>query len=191
MLRFYKIIFAALFFCQLIFISCKTKSQSSTNAIAVHSHEADSALYHFKHHFNDTLPSPKNYVNDYENLFTPPQEDSLNQLINLFEKLTSNQIAIVSFDSTMVSKQNFDELTLRLANAWGVGDKDKNNGILIGICAGYKKIRIQNGKGIEKILSNSTTQNIIDSSFIPYFKQADYFSGALNGVKTIMQKLTQ
>ena len=191
MIRFCKIIFDALFFCQIIFISCKTKSQSANKNIAPYTVEADSALYHFKHHFNDRLPAPQNYVSDYENLFTPQQEDSLNHLINLFEKQTTNQIALVSFDTTMVTKQNFEELTLRLANAWGIGDKDKQNGILIGICAGYKKIRIQNGKGIEKILSNQATKNIIDSSFIPYFKAANYFSGTLNGVKAIIQKLNQ
>ena len=138
---------------QLIFISCKIKSQSTNKNIAAPTNSPDSTLYYLKRYFNDTLPTPKNYVNDYENLFTSPQEDSLNQLINLFEKQTTVQIAIVSFDTAIVTKQNFDVLTLQLANAWGVGDRDKKNGILIGICAGYKKIRIQNGKGIEKILS--------------------------------------
>jgi uncharacterized protein len=191
MVPFCKIFFVVVFFYQAIFISCKTKSQSVNKNIATHRVEPDSALFHFKHYFNDTLPTPKKYVSDYENLFIPQQEDSLNHLINLFEKQSTNQIAIVSFDTAMVTKQNFDELTLRLANAWGVGDKHKNNGILIGICAGYKKIRIQNGKGIEKILSDSATKNIIDRSFIPYFKEADYFSGTLNGVKAIIQKLNQ
>ena len=191
MIRFCKITFAALFFCPVIFISCKTKSQSANKNIAAPAIVSDSVLYHFKHYFNNALPTPKNYVSDYDNLFTPQQEDSLNDLINLFEKQTTNQIAIVSFDTAMVTKQNFEELTLRLGNAWGVGDKNKKNGILIGICAGYKKIRIQNGKGIEKILSDSATKNIIDSNFIPYYKKADYYSGTLNGVKAIIQKLHQ
>ena len=137
------------------------------------------------------MPKPKSYVNDYTYLFTPEQAESLNILLSDFEKKTTNQIAVVSFDTTMVSKQDFDALTLKLANAWGVGQKDKNNGILIGICAGYKKMRIQNGLGIEKILSDPATKQIVDSDFIPFFKQGEYFIGTLNGINTIIKKLGQ
>ena len=191
MIRCSKIIFIALCFGQAIFISCKTKSQTANKNNAAYTDNADSALYLFKHYFNDTLPTAKNYVSDYDNIFTPQQEDSLNQLIHLFENQTSHQIAVVSFDTAMVTKKNFEDLTLQLANAWGIGFKHQNNGILIGICAGYKIIRIQNGRGVEKILSDSATKKIIDSSFIPYFKEANYFSGTLNGVKAIIQKLNQ
>ena len=91
----------------------------------------------------------------------------------------------------MVTKNNFDALTLKLANAWGVGQKDKNNGILIGISAGYKKMRIQNGRGIEKILSDSVTRVIVDSSFIPLFKKDHYFNGTLVGINAIIKKLNE
>jgi len=191
MLRFSKIILIAIFFCQCIFISCKPKSQSPGNAEVSVIDPNDAVLNKFKHFFGDSLPAPKNYVNDYAYLFTPEQADSLNAIINRFEKRTTGQIAVISFDTAMVSKEDFDALTFKLANAWCVGQKDKNNGILIGICAGYRKMRIQNGKGIEKILSDLATKQIIDSNFIPFFKQGEYFKGTLNGINTIIQKLDQ
>jgi len=191
MLRCYKIILIGLFFCHGVFISCRSKSQSQGNTTAFSIDPNDTILNKFKHFFGDSLPKPKSYVNDYTYLFTPEQAESLNILLSDFEKKTTNQIAVVSFDTTMVSKQDFDALTLKLANAWGVGQKDKNNGILIGICAGYKKMRIQNGLGIEKILSDPATKQIVDSDFIPFFKQGEYFIGTLNGINTIIKKLGQ
>ena len=190
MIRFSKIIFVALFFSQAIFISCKTKSQTANKNHTAYTNSADSALAHFKHYFNDTLPTAKNYVSDYDNIFTPQQVDSLNQLIHLFEKQTTHQIAVVSFDTAMVTKKNFEDLTLQLANAWSIGFKYQNNDILIGICTGYKIIRIQNSREVEKILSDFATKKIIDSNFIPYFKKGNYFSGTFNGVKAIIQQLT-
>jgi len=188
MCRFYKIIIAAIFCCQLFFNSCKPTSPSPGKT-GVDS--GDTILNAFKHFFNDTLPAPKNYVSDYENIFTPAEEDSLNRLIASFEKETTNQVAVVSFDTTMISKQNFDPLTLQLARVWGIGQKEKNNGILIGICAGYKKMRIQNGTGIEKVLSGEATKAIVDSSFIPFFKQSDYFNGTVTGIHAIIQYLNK
>jgi uncharacterized protein len=182
--------FVFLFCCQVIFISCQTRSQSSNKKIAAAIDTRDSILDKFKHYFNDTLPQPNNYVSDYGNIFTVEQESWLNHLIDSFEKQSTNEIAIVSFDTVMVTKQDFDALTLKLANAWAIGKEDKNNGVLIGICSGYKKMRIQNGKGIEKILSDAETKLIVDSSFIPRFKEGNYFEGTVNGIKHLIQKLT-
>jgi len=181
--------FGFLFCCQVIFISCQTRSQSSNKKIAAATAGRDSILEKFRHYFNNTLPLPKNYVSDYENIFTEEQETWLNHLIDSFEKRSTNEIAVVSFDTVMVTKQNFDALTLKLANAWGIGKEDKNNGVLIGICSGYKKMRIQNGKGIEKILSEAETKLIVDSSFLPRFKEGNYFEGTVNGINHLIQKL--
>jgi uncharacterized protein len=191
MIPFYKLLFAAIISCFLIFISCKNHSHNKGEhkITAATLTDADSALKKFMHFFADTLPLPINYVNDYENLFSAEQEIYLNNLIDSFKNKTNTQIAVATIDQIMVSKQNFEPLTLQLANAWGVGNKNENNEILIGICAGYKKLRIQNGKGIEPILSDSATKIIIDSSFIAYFKTTEYFLGTVNGVRAIIQKL--
>jgi len=187
---FCKTIVVVIICCQVFSISCKTKKQSATKGGTAVINDKDSVLNQFKRFFNDTLPLPHNYVNDYESIFTPPQEKYLNHLLDSFERKTAIRIAVVSFDQIMVTQQNFQALTLQLANAWGVGSKGKNNGILIGICAGHKRMRIENSRAIEKILSDSATKVIVDSSFLPSFKIVDYFTGTLNGVNSIMKKIT-
>ena len=135
------------------------------------------------------IPQPRGYVNDYEGLFSKTQITNLDSLIKDFESKTTIQIVIISIDTTMVTRDSFDEFTLRILKTWGVGQKGKNNGVLIGISAGYGIMRIQNGYGIEKILSNNETKQIIESAFLPSFKEGEMYNGTLRGLKALMEKL--
>jgi uncharacterized protein len=137
----------------------------------------------------EKFPGPIGYVNDYENLFSVKEKEILENLISDFEKKTTIEIAVVTFDSVMLGSYSVDSFTLGVAKKWGVGKKDKNNGIVIGICSQYRKIRIENGYGIQNILTNSETKELIDTSFIPFYKNDDYFNGTLNGLKALMAKL--
>lgn len=135
------------------------------------------------------LPKATGYVNDFTHLFTTQQTHTLDSIIGLQEQQTTNQIAIITIDTSMLGKCTVDEYTLAIANEWGVGVKGKNNGVLIGIAPGLRKMRIQNGDGIEKILSNERTQIIIDSFFIPEFKNGNYFQGTMNGLAELIKSI--
>jgi len=137
----------------------------------------------------DTIPRPEGYVNDFEHLFTREQVDTLDDLLHVYEQRTSIEIAVMTIDTSLTLAANFDFFTLKTMSAWGVGKKEKNNGILIGISRSFRKIRIQNGSGIEKMLPNVQTKKIIDEAFIPFFKKGQYYEGTLNGLKTLMQRL--
>jgi uncharacterized protein len=132
---------------------------------------------------------PLGWVSDFENIFAESERVSLDSLISSYEKETTIEIAIVTIDSSIISREKFDSLTLSIANNWGVGKKEKNNGILIGISRGLRKIRIQNGKGIVPKLNDNETNLIIDSYFIPKFKNGEYFKGCYDGILEIMKKI--
>jgi uncharacterized protein len=136
-----------------------------------------------------SIPKPVGNVNDFEKIYSPEETETLDSLIVDFKKRTTIQIAIITIDTNMVAGKDFDKWTLKVMNTWGVGQKEKKNGILIGISKGYRRIRIQNGPGIVKILSNQETKEIIDKDFIPSFKETKYFEGTLNGLKALMEKL--
>jgi uncharacterized protein len=139
--------------------------------------------------FWDKLPKPIGYVNDFENILTQKEEKELNKLITDYEKKTTVEIAIVTIPTSATSKEKFDDLSLYIAKSWGVGKKVKNNGILIAISNGYSKIRIQNGLGIEKIISDETTKKVIDEKMISSFKESNYFEGLKNGVIELIRIL--
>jgi len=91
----------------------------------------------------------------------------------------------------MLPCDSLESVTLRIANAWGVGQKEKNNGVTIGIAPACRKMTIQNGFGIEKIFSNAETKEVIAKYFVPSFKSSDYFKGTLSGVNALIQILTE
>jgi len=88
------------------------------------------------------------WITDYEKLYSKDEIKVLNDLIEKFEKETSAQIAIVTLDSLRATNVNFDDLSLRIAQKWGIGKSGKDNGIVIAISKHYRKISIQNGNGI-------------------------------------------
>lgn len=139
--------------------------------------------------FWNKLPEPIGFVNDFENILTLQEEKELNKLITDYEKKTTVEIAIVTIPTSATSKEKFNDLSLYIAKSWGVGKQLTNNGILIAISEGYSKIRIQNGLGIEKIISDEMTKKVIDEKMITYFKESNYFEGLKNGVIELIRIL--
>lgn len=135
------------------------------------------------------FPKPIGFVNDFEKLFSDEQERTLDSVIKAFEKQTSVEIAVVTLDTLFTSDDDMFLYTLDLANCWGVGKKDKDNGVLVTISARSKSMYIQNGTSIEEIFTDQKTQQVIDSVFIPRYKEGKYFEGTLNGIKAITEIL--
>lgn len=129
------------------------------------------------------------WTSDYEHIFTSDQISELDSIISKFEKETTNEIAIVTIDSSWTTKERFDSLVLAIANDWGVGKKGLNNGIVIGISTGLRKIRINNGYGIETKLTDAETKKIIDDVILPEFKNGSYYEGTKKGLLALMQKI--
>ncbi len=135
------------------------------------------------------MPEPEGWVNDFENIYTIDQKQKLDSLITDIELRTSIELVVVTIPVYATVEERFDELTLHIAKTWGVGKKVKNNGVLIGISVGYRRLRIQTGLGIETVLTNEITQNIIDQVFVPAFKGGNYYEGTFDGILEIINVL--
>lgn len=143
----------------------------------------------YRKDFWDSIPKPTDWVNDYEGDFNLKQIASLDSVIVKFKDESSIQIAIVTIDTMMASKKGFNDLALRIANQWAVGEKEKNNGILIAFSKWHRQIRIVNGYGIEKLISDRETKEIIENNFIPSFKKDEYYTGTFNGLSALIKLL--
>jgi uncharacterized protein len=170
-----------------LFISTNICGQT-TNVIARDTLK-EKSLAMFRQVFWDNLPKPINWTNDYEDLYSDDEQIKLDSIISQFELETTIEIGIVTIDTTKTSKDKFEELSLHIAQTWGVGKKDKDNGILIAISKGYRKIRIENGNGTEKVISSDETKEIIDNYFIPDFKKGNYYDGTLKGLTELIKLL--
>jgi len=170
----------------LLVLSCNSQDTSikvSDRRPFLNKERKDSLLIH--------IPRARGFINDFTGLFTDSEIKTLDSLVSTYQKATTVEIAVATVDSTMVKYQDFEDYSLVMLNTWGVGKKEKNNGILILIAPELRLIRVENGYGIGEILSNVETKEIIDTVFIPKFKEGKFFEGTQNGIIAIIKKLKQ
>lgn len=150
-----------------------------------------SELLSYRQSIWDTLPAAIGWVNDFEGLYDRRQEDSIESILEHFERKTTIEIDIVTVDSNMVAKEKFDEFAYRLLKIWGIGKIDKSNGIVICICKDYRKLFICTDFGIDKYLNEYDKSRITNKYIIPFFQKNNYFSGTLNGLNAILDKINR
>jgi len=76
-----------------------------------------------------------------------------------------------------------------LFNFWGIGKKGKNNGVLLLISSGERRVQIETGSGIQSILPDAKAVGIIETQITPRFKQQDFDGGTLAGTKELVNVL--
>ena len=139
-------------------------------------------------HPETIFPIPVGFINDFDNVLSDEQEATLLEIVKQYEAKTTNQIAIVTLTSIQ-DYSGLEEYSLDLANNWGIGQKDKNNGILIALYMKDRRIWIHNGDGIMDKLTDDETLDIIKKIIVPEFKKDAYFSGFQKGIQEIIREL--
>ena len=122
-----------------------------------------------------TRPSPPELVNDYTKTLTAQQEATLEAKLVQYDDSTSNQIAVVVVEST--DNYSIEDAAIELGRKWGVGNKEFNNGIVVLVAKGDRKVTIQAGYGLEGAISDLIAKSIIDNEITPNFKQGNYYRG--------------
>ncbi|HQX97580.1 MAG TPA: TPM domain-containing protein [Chitinophagaceae bacterium] len=122
-----------------------------------------------------TRPSPPELVNDYTKTLTAQQEAALEAKLVQYDDSTSNQIAVVIVEST--DNYSIEDAAIELGRKWGVGNKEFNNGIVVLVAKGDRKVTIQAGYGLEGAISDLIAKSIIDNEITPNFKQGNYYRG--------------
>jgi len=120
-------------------------------------------------------PKPFQLVNDYARVLEANEKRTLERKLVAYNDSTSTQIAIV-IDNSLQGEDIFD-YSNRLAENWGIGQGEKDNGILIYIAFSDRKLWIQTGYGAEGFLPDAMAQQIIDGIITPAFKQQQYYQG--------------
>lgn len=131
--------------------------------------------------------SPPRLLNDYAGFFNQQEQEQLEQELVAFNDSTSTQIAILTVKSLDGYEPN--DFATRVIEKWGIGQKDKNNGILILIkpkTAEEKgEVYIGTGYGVESVVTDAQAQEIVDIDIIPNFKQGRYYEGINQAVHTL------
>lgn len=130
-------------------------------------------------------PNPPKLVNDYTNTLKPEEVQALENKLVAYNDSTSNQIAVVIIKT--IGNYSDEQVALGILRNWGVGNKDKNNGIVVLVVKDDKKIRIEVGYGLEGAVPDVTSKSIIDNDLTPNFKEGNYYRGLDEATNSIMK----
>jgi uncharacterized protein len=127
-------------------------------------------------------------VTDYTNTLSTGDKLKLEEKLVAFNDSTSTQVAVVIMKST--GSYDINDYGQQLLRKWGIGQKEKNNGILVLVAIADRKMSIQTGYGAEGPLPDVLTQRIIQDDMRPRFKEGDYYGG-LDAATTDIIKATK
>lgn len=130
------------------------------------------------------FPKLDGRVIDQANLLSPDVKKDIDGILKKQEKETSNQIVVVILNS--LNGYTIEEFSYQLGRFWGIGQKDKNNGILLVVSMEEKKVRIEVGYGLEGALTDKIAHEIINYTIKPNFKANQYELGILKAINEIM-----
>ena len=141
-----------------------------------------SSLVHLAHAAE--IPALKGYINDYANMMTPSVRSKLTNELREFERTDSTQIVILTISS--LDGQPIEDYSIKVAEAWKIGQKGRDNGIILIVASQERKIRIEVGRGLEGKLTDLTAGRIIDLVIKPRFKRSDFNGGFVAGVAAVI-----
>ncbi len=129
-------------------------------------------------------PRPQGRVSDYTDTLSGRQIRDLEQKLAQFEQETTNQVVAVLIPT--LAGDNLEDYSIRLAEKWKIGQKGKDNGVILLIVKGDRKIRIEVGYGLEGVLPDGLAGQIIRENIAPHFRRGNFYSGIEEGVSKII-----
>lgn len=130
-------------------------------------------------------PSPPKLVNDFTGTLTGPQIEALESKLVAYDDSSSNQVVVVIMNTT--GDYTVNDIAFQIGRQWGVGNKDKNNGIVVLVAKDDRKMTIQVGYGLEGALPDVTAKRIIENEITPNFKENNYYRGLDEGTEAIIK----
>lgn len=130
-------------------------------------------------------PKPARYFNDYAKVISPATADQLNAELESFERATSSQVVVALFPK-MQSNSSIEDYCHRIYESWGIGQKNKNNGVGLFVFVQDRRLRIEVGYGLEGALPDALAKRIIEDEITPRFRQGQFDAGLTAGVNAIL-----
>jgi len=130
------------------------------------------------------IPQYKGYVNDFANVISDTAEKDITQKIEAHDKKTTNQIAVATVKTTQ--PEEIEQYSIRMAEQWKPGTKEKDNGVIMLFAIDDRKMRIEVGRGLEGDLTDIESRHILDDTIRPEFRNGNYDAGITKGVEAVI-----
>ncbi len=130
-------------------------------------------------------PKFQTSVYDYIGLLSRSEKINLENKLVRYSDSTSTQIVVAVINTTKGEEIGY--LATNWAHEWGIGQKDKDNGIFVLLAKDDRKITIRTGYGTEHLLTDYRSRQIIEYDILPYFKKGNYYAGLNSGTDAIFK----
>lgn len=128
---------------------------------------------------------PTGYVNDFAGILSANTKQEIETLLSSLDASTSAQVSVVTIKT--LDNDTIENYAEKLFKEWGIGQKGKDNGVLLLVAIEDRKVRIEVGYGLEGALTDAETSSIIRNVITPAFKEGDYDKGITEGVDNILK----
>jgi uncharacterized protein len=130
------------------------------------------------------IPNLRGYVNDYADMISGSARTKLEEELKSFEQSDSTQLVILTIPS--LEGETLEDYSIKVVEAWRLGQARKDNGILFLVSKNDRKMRIEVGRGLEGRLTDLMAGRIIDLVIKPRFKRGDFDGGFAAGVASLI-----
>jgi uncharacterized protein len=135
-----------------------------------------------------TFPQLTGRVVDEAGILDPNTRAQLEKLSADLEASTTDQLVVVTLKS--LQGTSIEDYGYQLGRKWQIGQKDRNNGVVLIVAPNEKRVRIEVGYGLEPTLTDAISSVIIQSSILPRFRAGDFAGGTLRGAQDIAQVIS-
>lgn len=132
------------------------------------------------------VPLAADRVVDGADLIPAAAEAALTRRLEELEGRTTDQL-VVTLPS--LGGESIEQVGLKLGNGWGIGQPEKNNGLLLIVAPAERKVRIETGRGLAERLSDAQAQKIIDEVLLPHLRSGSMEQGIGAGVDAHIETL--
>jgi uncharacterized protein len=135
-----------------------------------------------------TFPPLTGRVVDQAGIIPSATEASLDAKLASLEAATTDQFVVVTLNS--LEGTDIADYGYQLGRHWGIGQKDKNNGVLLIVAPNERSVRIEVGYGLEGDLTDAVSRLIIENAILPKFRSGDMAAGIEAGADDVIKVLT-
>lgn len=135
------------------------------------------------------IPTPAGYVNDLASVLSKDQKENLEKSLQSYKDTTGNEIAILVVKD--LQGEEINDFAVRTFEKWEIGQKDKDNGVLVLVSIDERQVKIEVGYGLEPYITDSDAGNIIRNNIAPSFRDGNYYEGLNSAVSEIKKELSK
>ncbi|HWT11550.1 MAG TPA: TPM domain-containing protein [Allosphingosinicella sp.] len=133
------------------------------------------------------LPELSGRVVDEAELLSPEEEARLTAELAALERRTTDQLVIVTVRG--LRGRSIEDFGRSLGNGWGIGQADKDNGVLLVVAPAERLTRIEVANGLEAILTDDRARSIVERDLVPNFREGRWHEGIEAGARAIIATL--